>query len=383
MSEHEKRVILALAANKKMKAARKERPILDSGSTVTMFQRPSECVNGTYKKGSADQVQLAAGDENAECLGEGTFKIEELRLEKSVHVIGLNGTLVSVGQICDEGHTVIFTKQKAIVLVTESFSILKEDVKAVFNRNRSNGLYESNQTIHHSLRTRVETRLDVWHNRLAHTSVKMLKNLHKHVHEFPNLHGNMQKCHPCALGKATKKSFDSHFEDVHHAGEIVHSDIAGKLPTSIEGNEYFCVFVDPFSRIVHVKGLPSKDKTQEAFELYKTDSLMQKYFKNGVERFHSDGGGEFFEIDISNKTAKTPHTPQHNPFSERTNRTILDPVRVLLEQAGLSAKYWEYAMYHVVHVQNRIPHSALGCSPFEKLTGKKPKLNHVRVFGCT
>ena len=40
-------------------------------------------------------------------------------------------------------------------------------------------------------------------------------------------------------------------------------------------------------------------------------------------------------------------------------------------------------MLHVVYIKNRRSDSALGCSPFEKLTGKKPMLNHVRVFGCT
>ena len=110
-----------------------------------------------------------------------------------------------------------------------------------------------------------------------------------------------------------------------------------------------------------------------------------KKFPNGVVRLHTDGGGEYnfsdkLEID---HTETTPDTFQHNPFSERSNLAILDPVRTLLEEAGLPAKYWEYASHHVAFVKNRLPHSGInGISPYEKLFGKKPTLKHAKVFGC-
>lgn len=41
-----------------------------------------------------------------------------------------------------------------------------------------------------------------------------------------------------------------------------------------------------------------------------------------------------------------------------------------------------YAIDHEVYVKTRLPHSALICSPFKALTGTKPTLKHVHVFGC-
>ncbi len=41
--------------------------------------------------------------------------------------------------------------------------------------------------------------------------------------------------------------------------------------------------------------------------------------------------------NIFGHTETTPNAPQHNLLVERVNRTILDPVRTLLEEAGLSA----------------------------------------------
>lgn len=55
----------------------------------------------------------------------------------------------------------------------------------------------------------------------------------------------------------------------------------------------------------------------------------------------------------------------------------------MLEQAGLSARYWEFALDYVAYIKNRLPHSGIGCSPFEMLTGRKPTLKHCRVFGCS
>lgn len=120
----------------------------------------------------------------------------------------------------------------------------------------------------------------------------------------------------------------------------------------------------------------------EATEQYKELSHVKKYFPKGVERLHSDGGGEYSKVEVSEHSETTPDTPQHNPFSERFNRTIMDPVRTLLEQAGLSGKYWEYATDYVTYIKNRVPNRSIGCSPYKKLTSVKPSLKYARVFGC-
>lgn len=110
---------------------------------------------------------------------------------------------------------------------------------------------------------------------------------------------------------------------------------------------------------------------------------MKKHFDHGVQRLHSDGGGEYDGAQISEHSTTTPDAPQHNPFAERVNQTFLDPVRAMLEQSGLSAKYWEYAIAYAVYIRNRMLHSALKMSPMEKLTGKKPDLPYARPFGCS
>lgn len=55
----------------------------------------------------------------------------------------------------------------------------------------------------------------------------------------------------------------------------------------------------------------------------------------------------------------------------------------MLEQAGLSRKYWEYAAEYVAYIKNRVIHSGIRKTPYETLTGKQPTLKHAKVFGCS
>ncbi len=55
-----------------------------------------EADSSTYSSGAKHSVQLAAGDNHAKCLGKGTVSIDSLSVTTSVHVKGLNSTLVSV-----------------------------------------------------------------------------------------------------------------------------------------------------------------------------------------------------------------------------------------------------------------------------------------------
>lgn len=52
------------------------------------------------------------------------------------------------------------------------------------------------------------------------------------------------------------------------------------------------------------------------------------------------------------------------------------------EEAGLNARYWEYAIEHAIYLINSIPHSAIESSPFDELTSKKVLPKQIRDFGC-
>ena len=53
-----------------------------------------------------------------------------------------------------------------------------------------------------------------------------------------------------------------------------------------------------------------------------------------------------------------------------------------LIQSNLPSCLWPFALKHAIHVRNRVPHSATGKTHYLVMTGHKPSLKHIRVFGC-
>ena len=167
--------------------------LLDSGATTTLFKRASECVTGTYEKASDVIVKTATGSEPAKFLGSGTLSIGKINLPGSIHVCDLNDTLVSVGQIYDDGKLVVFTKKEAIILNLSKFVVNKENLLAVVPRCKKTRLYEfsddilSNRNHGKVVETAKPARkktggnppdqknLSLWHNRLFHLNKPLLK----------------------------------------------------------------------------------------------------------------------------------------------------------------------------------------------------------------
>lgn len=55
----------------------------------------------------------------------------------------------------------------------------------------------------------------------------------------------------------------------------------------------------------------------------------------------------------------------------------------MLFQAGLSKKYWADAVQTATYIQNRLPTTSFpGSTPYERWTGRKPMISHLRIFGC-
>ena len=65
------------------------------------------------------------------------------------------------------------------------------------------------------------------------------------------------------------------------------------------------------------------------------------------------------------------------------NRTLLEKVRCVRLQAGLSKAFWVDTVDAAYYLVNRSSHTRLdGCISEKKWSGKKVELGHLRVFGC-
>ena len=108
-----------------------------------------------------------------------------------------------------------------------------------------------------------------------------------------------------------------------------------------------------------------------------------------VQRLRSDNGGEF----VSNQFADTlmsnsikheksaPYSPHQNGTVERGWRTMFDMARCLLVESKLPKKFWTYAVMTAVYIRNRCYHQRTKQTPYFLLTGRKPNLSNMHVFG--
>jgi hypothetical protein len=80
----------------------------------------------------------------------------------------------------------------------------------------------------------------------------------------------------------------------------------------------------------------------------------------------------------------TPYTPLSNGVVEWVNRTIMERIQCMLDDAGLSKKNWAFAVSVAVYLTNRTPtQSVVGKTPYAACHGygKKGSSDHLHVFG--
>jgi hypothetical protein len=75
--------------------------------------------------------------------------------------------------------------------------------------------------------------------------------------------------------------------------------------------------------------------------------------------------------------------PQQNGIVERENRTLVEMVRMMLDEHRTPRRFWADAISTVCYISNQIfLRSILHLTPFELRFGRKPSISHFRPFGC-
>lgn len=91
----------------------------------------------------------------------------------------------------------------------------------------------------------------------------------------------------------------------------------------------------------------------------------------------------FLEKEGIAHKVSAPFTPQQNGFIERENRTLMEAVRSMLFHRRLPEYLWGEAANAAVYTLNRlINKNTNNKTPFELYHGCKPRVSHLRVWGC-
>ena len=210
-------------------------------------------------------------------------------------------------------------------------------------------------------------------------------------------------CDVCASNKATRRSVPQQREEESTETRPfarVWTDVKGKVTPDFWGNVYCVTFTCEVTRWTVPFVCKLKSEVVEKFKEFLAWTRSHGWI---VKQLNSDGGGEYtapefagvrseFErVCVANGIRQqftAAHTQSQNGISERLNRKLMEHTRCLLNEAGLSKKFWSLALKHLVWWRNRIWHRALssadgaGCSPFQMLFGRPPRVSMARVWGC-
>ena len=369
--------------------------IMDSGATRHMCSDRG-LFSQLLKLNSTIEIQVGDGRRlTAEGIGKVSINVKlpgntvtTFQLINVLYVPKLAFNLISVSECSKLGLKFMF--------MCNSCEIFDDNNQLVAFANKKNELYYLDIDINNvnAVTVTSDNMSDLWHRRFCHLNKQSMDKLvnDKLVNGLDiNSCKNLSFCEPCVMGKNHRTSFPSKsYSKTSQPLELIHSDVCGKVSTaSFSGCYYFLTFIDDFTNFVWIYVLKTKNQVFDKFKEFK--GIAEKQTGYDIKCLRSDNGGEYISNEFESflrengiKHQKTvPKSPEQNGKAERMNRTLVEAVRTMLSDAHLPKVFWAEALSTAVYLKNRSPTACLvGTTPFEALTGRKPDVGHLKIFGC-
>lgn len=225
-----------------------------------------------------------------------------------------------------------------------------------------------------------------WHSRLGHAHDGAVLSTLKH-NNIVFSSNKKELCSSCCVSKSQRLPFSLSSFNASAPLELICSDVWGPSPVpSINGNRYYVLFYDHFSKYTWLYCLKRKSDVLSTFIKFR--KFVETFFGRQIKMFQCDWGGEFRSLatylaanGISLRLS-CPYTPQQNGCAERKHRHVVETGLAMLDFATLPLVYWDFAFETAAYVINRIVTPLIHKSPYEKLFGALPDLSSLRIFGC-
>ncbi|KAK1696091.1 hypothetical protein QYE76_012788 [Lolium multiflorum] len=372
-----------------------------SGGPKWVFD--SGCTNHmTGGRGVLDQFiedinkksSITFGDNSkGKVLGYGKVAIsKDLCLETVMLVEHLGYNLLSIYHLADAGYNSYFTKYYVQVFRSDNLKLVL--VGYVENNLYVVDLSKESPSLSTCLMAAKHDEGWLWHRRLGHVNMRNLKQLLKGEHIVGLTDISFEKdrvCSACVAGKQLKKKHPiKSIVTTSRPLELLHLDLFGPSHyDTLGGSKYGLVIVDDYSRYSWVFLLKSKDETHREFITFAKKA--QRTYESEIKAIRTDNGTEFknytMQEFVDDEGIKhefsAPYTPQQNGVVERKNRTIIEMARTMLSEFNSPHNFWGEAISTAVHYSNRLFLRPLhNKTPYELLTGNKPNVTYIRVFGC-
>lgn len=393
------KALVAKAYSAHISPSKDENWYLDSAASVHMTHTNSYYITKLH----ATNLTIIVADGSAiRASGVGTIEVtayfgnrpEQVTISNVYYCPELESNLLSLGILEEKGYK--------FVGHNGTLSVLDSEEETVLQASRDGTLYRANMEIKaYSARAKVaktSASASLWHRRLAHLNVADVAKLASMVNgmDIDSSKEVSNFCEPCVLGKQHRTPSRTPMTRATTKFERIHTDLGGggntltQDITTDSGNRYYVVFTDDYTRYRWWYPLKRKNDALPALKEFLV--MIKNQYGLTPKKLRSDNGGEF------NSKASTayykelgmiweptvPYAPDQNGVAERTNRTLIERARTQLISSGLPPKLWAESLNTAVYITNRVPTRALSSmTPYEAWYGTKPKIQHLRVFGCT
>ncbi|UYV71045.1 hypothetical protein LAZ67_8001516, partial [Cordylochernes scorpioides] len=377
--------------------------VIDSGSTHHMT--PNRRYFSTLNDENVGQVTTIDGTSHSN-IGRGNAQVDlinnsgQLRsivAQNAMFVPGIRHGVLSVLQIVENGHEVIFDKKGCHIYDNDHNLMIRAEKRGrlYLVRTAPSRFPESGECSNSIAQTNNFRKfpLNIWHQRLMHINYDTIVDMMKRevVIGLNCQAGKSDKCSDCMIGKSTKRPFlNLRSTKETQTLALVHCDLMG--PFNIEswgGSRFVLTIIDDASRYTRVYFLKRKGDTLEKFKKWMKEAENQTGFS--LKRIRTDNGLEFCSSpwNIFTKAHGIVHertmvyTPEQNGVAERMNRTLLNLVRSTVNSCNLPTASWAELTNTAAYLRNRVTnrHNEEK-TPFELWFGKRPALQHLRAIGC-
>ena len=224
-----------------------------------------------------------------------------------------------------------------------------------------------------------------WHHRLGHCSYEYARQALNEGNVVFDPGSSDGKCDICLIANMKRFPFprESHNRSTDNL-DLVAVDLFGPLPSSVNGNIHGIVYTDDATRMSYFYPLKRKSDATDTLKLFCADVGKMKKLRMDCAEHLIAGTFEELRVDLGiGRDESTPYCPQQNSIVETRIRLSHEIMRAIMKWAMMEDEWWEYAMATAVYIMNRLPTKANGMmSPISKWTGKRPRLDHLRTFGC-
>lgn len=307
---------------------------------------------------------------------------KKVELHDVLLVPGLDEDLISVHKLTQKGLKVLFEEDDCYIIKGKD----KWNVATY-----ADGLYRVRLSTDVKLHAAVDKKghcIHDWHKILAHRNLADIQAMGSKGLVIRKCNCDFL-CEPCIKGKMSRKPFPKKGSEAVETLECIATDVCGPIQIeSIGHSRYFMTFTDTYSGYCDVYFMKRKDECPSIVRRH--IEKLKNHLNKKPKILRSDRGTEYLNKDLQTFLADegikfectVGYAPEQNGTAERMNRTLMEPARTMLAEAGLPKCYWAEAVRHSCYVYNRLVNRKHKKTPLELMYGTKPDYNNIYQFGC-